>query len=184
MPRGKAAAFWPLMSVLVLADCGTKQLARDYLPLQHVPHSVIGDVVRFTLAYNPDAAFNLSLGPYSRWGFSLMAIAVLSVLGAVYRRTASDDRWQASALGLVSGGAIGNVLDRVRSPRGVVDFIDIGVGDVRFWTFNLADMGVTLGALLLVALLWHRGKSESNGPATHAAGARGRPVTSTRDEPS
>jgi signal peptidase II len=57
------------------------------------------------------------------------------------------------ALALVTGGAVGNLLDRLRSPRGVVDFIDIGVGDIRFWTFNVADVGVSIGAVLLAVVL-------------------------------
>ncbi len=52
------------------------------------------------------------------------------------------------------GGAAGNLIDRLRSGRGVVDFIDLGVGSVRFWTFNVADSGVTIGACLLVVALW------------------------------
>jgi signal peptidase II len=53
------------------------------------------------------------------------------------------------ALALAFGGAAGNLIDRFRSPAGVVDFIDIGIGDTRFWTFNIADSAVTIGALLL-----------------------------------
>jgi signal peptidase II len=49
---------------------------------------------------------------------------------------------------------MGNLLDRLRSPLGVVDFIDVGIGDVRFWTFNVADVGVTVGAVLLAMVLW------------------------------
>ena len=52
-------------------------------------------------------------------------------------------------LGLAWGGAAGNLIDRVRSPLGVVDFIDIGVGTTRFWTFNVADSAVTVGAVML-----------------------------------
>ena len=72
---------------------------------------------------------------------------------------------QAAALALVAGGAIGNVLDRFRTPggtyRGVVDFIDIGVGGWRFWTFNLADVGVTCGAILLALLMLRRSAAQS-----------------------
>ena len=152
----KARAFWPLLAVLVLADCGTKRLAVERLSPPHNPHLIIGDLVRFTLAYNPGAAFSMSLGPYSRWGFTILAMIVLYVLFGLYRQTESRDRWQAAALALVAGGAIGNLLDRLRSPRGVVDFIDLGVGTTRFWTFNLADVGVTFGAVLLAFILWRR----------------------------
>ncbi len=49
---------------------------------------------------------------------------------------------------------MGNLLDRLRSPRGIIDFIDVGIGDARFWTFNVADVGVSIGAVLLAMVLW------------------------------
>jgi signal peptidase II len=118
-----------------------------------VPHEVLGEVLRFTLAYNPGAAFSMSLGPYSRWIFGGFALVALVVLWRLYRMTGAGaragDRLRVLALGLAFGGAAGNLIDRIRSPLGVVDFIDIGLGDVRFWTFNLADSAVTVGALVL-----------------------------------
>ena len=165
MLTNKAKAFWPLLLLLIFADCTTKRLAEEHLLPEHVPHPVVGDVVRLTLAYNPDAAFSFSLGQHSRVGFTLLAIGVLVALGGVYRSTPAQDRVQAAALALVAGGAIGNVMDRFRMPggtyKGVVDFIDIGVGGWRFWTFNLADGGVTCGAILLALLLLRRGDRPS-----------------------
>ena len=55
--------------------------------------------------------------------------------------------------GLIAGGAIGNLIDRLTSVRGVVDFIDAGIGNARFWTFNVADSAVTCGAVLLAITL-------------------------------
>jgi signal peptidase II len=166
----KAKAFWPLLLLLVFADCTTKRLAEQHLVPEHVPHPVVGDVVRLTLAYNPNAAFSFSLGQHSRLGFTVLALAVLIALGSVYRSTAAQDRVQAAALALVAGGAIGNVMDRFRMPggtyRGVVDFIDIGVGGWRFWTFNLADVGVTCGAILLALVLLRRGSDSSPRPTS------------------
>jgi signal peptidase II len=157
----KARAFWPLLFLLVFADCTTKRLAERHLMPEHVPHQVAGVVVRLTLAYNPDAAMGISLGEHSRLGFSLIALVVVAVLASVYRTTPSQDRLQAMALALVAGGAIGTVMDRFRAPggtdRGVVDFIDRGIGGWRCWTFNLADVGVTCGAVLLALLLLRRG---------------------------
>jgi signal peptidase II len=168
MLTSKAKAFWPLLFLLVLADCTTKRLAEQHLAPEHVPHPVVGDVVRFTLAYNTGAAFSVSLGKHSRVGFSLLALGVLAVLASIYRTTPPKDRVQATALALVAGGAIGNVMDRFRSPggtyRGVVDFIDIGVGGWRFYTFNLADVGVTCGAILLALLLLRRGGADAPAP--------------------
>ena|SRR5690349_2440288 len=171
MLTSKAKAFWPLLLLLVFADCTTKRLAEEHLVPEHLPHPIVGNVVRFTLAYNPDAAFSFSLGEHSRIGFTVLAVAVLVVLGSVYRSTAAQDRLQAIALAMVAGGAIGNVLDRFRMPggtyRGVVDFIDIGLGGWRFWTFNLADVGVSCGAVLLALLLLRRGR-ESRGVTVDA----------------
>jgi signal peptidase II len=169
MLTAKAKAFWPLLFLLIFADCTTKRLAEEHL-VQHMPHPVVGEVVRFTLAYNPGAAFSFSLGEHSRVGFTVIALCVLVALGSVYRSTASQDRLQAIALALVAGGALGNMLDRFRSPsgtyRGVVDFIDIGVSGWRFWTFNLADVGVTFGAVLLALLMLKRGSGQSTEPST------------------
>jgi signal peptidase II len=118
-----------------------------------MPHRIFGDVVRFTLAYNPGAAFSMSLGDYSRYIFGAFAIVALVVLWRLYRMTGtgarSGDTTRIVALGLAWGGAAGNLIDRFRSPHGVVDFIDIGYRDVRFWTFNVADSAVTIGALIL-----------------------------------
>jgi signal peptidase II len=165
----KAKAFWPLLLLLVFADCTTKRLAEQHLVPEHVPHSVVGNVVQLTLAYNPNAAFSISLGEHSRVGFTLLALVVVAILVSVYRTTSSHDRLQATALALVAGGAIGNVMDRFRTPggtyRGVVDFIDIGYGSWRFWTFNLADVGVTCGAILLALLLLRRSESTPTAPA-------------------
>jgi signal peptidase II len=158
--KSKAAVFWPLVSLLVLADCTTKQVAAERLEPEHVPHEVLGDVVRFTLAYNPGASFSVSLGEHSRWILAALAFGVLGVLMVQYLRAAAHDRMLAVALGFVVAGACGNLLDRLRRPRGVVDFIDIGFGDVRFWTFNLADVAVFCGAVLLAHLLIRRDRDE------------------------
>jgi len=58
------------------------------------------------------------------------------------------------AIPLVTGGAIGNLIDRVRSSRGVIDFFDFGFGTMRWPVFNVADIGVTVGALMLAVSLW------------------------------
>lgn len=152
----KARRFWPLLCLLVIADCTTKRLAETHLAPAHVPHEVLGEYLQFTLAHNPGAAFSISVGPLSRVIFSVLAVVVLAVLWRLYRDTESSDRWQSVALALVAGGALGNLLDRLRSARGVVDFIDIGVGSYRFWTFNFADLGVTAGGVLLAVILLRR----------------------------
>jgi signal peptidase II len=145
--------FWGTAATVVLADVVSKMLAERMLAPKYTPHSIIGDIVRFTLAYNPGAAFSMSLGVYSRVIFGAFAVVALVVLWRLYRMTGSGvragDRGRILALGLAWGGAAGNLVDRFRSPDGVVDFIDIGYKSVRFWTFNVADSAVTIGAVLL-----------------------------------
>jgi signal peptidase II len=150
----KARVFWPILATLVLADCSTKRLVVEQLTADPGPHPILGEWLRVTLAYNPGAALNLSVGSASRVVFSIAALVAVTLLLLLYRQTEPGSRLRAAAIALVAGGALGNLLDRLRSPRGVVDFIDLGVGDSRFWTFNVADVGVMLGAILLAAILW------------------------------
>ena len=131
MTAPKSRWFWPLAALLLLADCGTKQLAEEQL-LLHLPHEVLGNAVQLTLTYNRGAAFSTSLGGYSRVVFSVLAMVMVAVLYRMYRDADAHDRALGAALGLIVGGAVGNLADRIRSPRGVVDFIDLGLGDTRF----------------------------------------------------
>ena len=110
--------------------------------------------MRLTLVYNPGAAFGLHLGPYSRWIFLALTVGVLTILWRLYRQTRDRDNVRTFALALVSGGAIGNALDRIRSADGVVDFLDLGSSTMRWPTFNLADVAVSVGAFLLAWVLW------------------------------
>jgi signal peptidase II len=152
----KSKRFWPVLLAVLLLDCSTKRIAVETLSPPDVPHNVLGDFLRLTLAYNKGAATGIVIGAESRWLLSAAAVVVIAILWNAYRRTAPQDTARLIALALLTGGAIGNVIDRVRGPAGVVDFIDFGLGPVRFWTFNVADVAVTTGALLLAYVLQHR----------------------------
>jgi signal peptidase II len=160
--------FWTAAVCVVALDVVTKIFAANNLPL-HVPKQIIGNVVRFTLAFNPGAAFSMSLGENSRYIFGAFAVIALIILWRLYRTSRPGDAARVLALGLAWGGAAGNLIDRFREPRGVVDFIDIGVGDVRFWTFNVADSAVTIGALLLAMVLWQEDRVQLAIAAAEAA---------------
>jgi signal peptidase II len=153
-PFSKAQLFWPILVTVVAVDVLTKAIAAKSLGLQRVPHDVIGEYVRFTLVYNPGAAFGLHVGEHSRWVFLALTIAALLILGRLFVSSSSTDKSRILSLALVCGGAVGNLIDRIRSHLGVVDFIDIGVGDARWPTFNVADMAVSIGAFLLAVVLW------------------------------
>lgn len=146
--RTNGRIFWGAAVSVVVADVITKYLAETFLML-HTPMPVLGEAFRLTLAYNPGAAFGMSLGGWSRLVFGAFAAVALVILFQLYRASSPGERLKPLAVGLAWGGAAGNLIDRIRSPRGVVDFIDVGVGDVRFWTFNVADSAVTVGAILL-----------------------------------
>ena len=161
--------FWSAAVLVLVLDLLTKLWAVSALWPPHVPHAVIGDVARFTLAFNPGAAFSMSLGEYSRYIFGAFAVVAIGILWRLFRVTEPGDTMRVLALGLAVGGAAGNLLDRFREPRGVVDFIDIGVGDVRFWTFNVADSAVTVGALMLAFVLWREDRRALAMAASEAA---------------
>ena len=162
---GRSRVFWPIVITVVLSDIFTKWIAvRDLYP-RGVPREVFGDVVRLTLVYNRGAAFGLHLGQYSRWIFLGLTIAALVILAQLYRTTSAKDIARTLAIALVSGGAIGNLIDRIRGPQGVVDFIDIGIGDMRWPTFNVADMAVSTGAILLAWVLWGEDRAERSASA-------------------
>ena len=148
-----ARVFWGAAITVVVLDVLTKLLVQHSLH-ELEPRQIFGEYVRFTLVYNRGAAFSMSLGAQSRWIFGSFAAIALFILWKLYRQSKPRDVARALALGLAWGGAAGNLIDRIREPRGVVDFIDIGVGTVRFWTFNVADSAVTVGALLLAWVLW------------------------------
>jgi signal peptidase II len=167
-----ARVFWGVGVMVVLADAFTKMLAVDQLVPSLRPREVLGDAIRFTLVYNPGAAFGLHLGPYSRWIFTLLTVGALLLLWHLYQGTRGDDRWRTLALSLVCGGAVGNLVDRLKSARGVVDFIDVGVGAHRWPTFNVADMAVSCGAVLLAYVLWR----EDAEAAARATSGRDAPV--------
>lgn len=180
MQRSNSGLFWPVLVLVATVDFCTKALAVNRLGLQHMPHDVFGDWLRFTLVYNPGAAFGLHVGEHSRWVFMVLTIVALVILGRLYTATRPGDVVRTMSLALVCGGAVGNLIDRIRAERGVVDFIDIGLGDSRWPTFNIADIAVSLGAFLLAWVLWGE-DAEAERVAVAAAAAVPEPAPVTAD---
>jgi signal peptidase II len=157
MPSGtRHLLFWGVVIPVVVLDLVTKRIAVATLSDRSV--RVLGDWFTFKLVYNPGAAFGINVGEYSRWVFMVLAIVALVVLGAMVRHTKPTQWFRLTALALVCGGAVGNLLDRIRSAVGVVDFIDIYIGPFHWPTFNVADMAVSCGAVALAVVLWHEGR--------------------------
>ncbi len=138
---------------LVIADWITKALVQRYMqPYQQI--DLIGEYLRLTYIFNPGAAFGIHLGAASRGVFLTLSLVALVALLGMYHVTPARARGRLIAIALIIGGALGNLVDRVRHAHGVVDFLDMGVGTVRWPVFNVADVAVTVGAVILAASLW------------------------------
>lgn len=137
-----------IAAVVLIADIVTKSLAVAHIDPAD-PISIVGDTVTLTLLRNSGAAFSMATG-YT-WILTIIALVVVAVIIRFSSRLRSG--WWMLGLGLVLGGALGNLVDRLfRSPgplRGyVVDFVSVG-----WWpVFNVADSAVVCGAVLLVVL--------------------------------
>ena len=147
-PPRRLGLLLSVATVVLLADVVTKVLAVKMLtPGQPVP--IIGDTVTWTLVRNSGAAFSMATS-YT-WVLTLIASAV--VLGIIWMSRRLVSPWWAIGLGMILGGALGNLVDRFFRAPGhlqghVVDFLSIG-----WWpVFNVADPAVVGGAILLVAL--------------------------------
>jgi signal peptidase II len=139
--------------LVFLAIAGTvvvfDQIAKAWLVANVSPGEVVevlGDWVRLIFSQNSGALFGLF-----RDNAVLFGIVSLAVIGLIvaYHGRAGRSLYMSIALGLLLGGAIGNLVDRLRIGY-VVDFIDIGIGDWRFYTFNLADSAISLAIVLLI----------------------------------
>lgn len=154
MPSGAERRLFLGVALGVVALDAITKLAAEAFLLRYAGVPVVGEWFQLRLVYNPGAAFGLHLGPYSRWIFLVLALGAVVLLGRMSRTAAPGDRFRQLALGLVAGGAAGNLVDRIRSPQGVVDFLDVGVGAIRWPTFNVADIAVSCGAIALAISLW------------------------------
>jgi signal peptidase II len=111
---------------------------------------VIGDVVQLWHAQNRGAAFSILQGEL--WLFFIVTAAALVMVAYFHRTLRERSIWLQVILGAILGGALGNFTDRVRLGY-VVDFVSVGIGDVRWPTFNVAESAVVCGIGLLVIYL-------------------------------
>lgn len=109
---------------------------------------VVGDLVRFVQGQNSGALFGLFRDQAIL--FALISVVVLALI-VVYHGRSGRSLYLSVALGLLLGGAIGNMIDRFRHGF-VVDWVDIGLGTLRFWTFNVANSAITVAILMLLAM--------------------------------
>ncbi len=155
MPSGarNSGPFWLVVGLVVALDRATKVLMARLLESDNAI-VVAGDYIQLHLVRNTGAAFGLHLGPWSRWIFTAIAVGAVYLLHRMWREAAPADRLRQWAVAVVAGGAAGNLIDRLLTSRGVIDFIDVGVGTTRWPTFNVADIAVSCGAVALAISLW------------------------------
>src|SRR3982074_3343283 len=140
------------VAVVVFAlDRVTKAWVSENIPLG-TARPVVGDYVRIVHAQNTGAAFGLL--PERTTLLSVLSVVAVLAIVYYYRQIASNSSLVSATLGMQLGGAFGNLLDRVTQGY-VVDFVDVGVGDIRFWAFNVAVSSSGLGITLVTAALWY-----------------------------
>src|ERR1700691_6645590 len=151
-PRG-SLGFLTVSAAVVVVDQATKlAVERELALFQSV--SVL-PVLEITRLHNTGAAFSFlaDAAGWQRWLFTALAIIVSAALVLWLRRIDRSARALASAVALILGGAVGNVIDRLRLGH-VIDFIHAHWGEHYFPAFNVADSAITVGAALLLLDAW------------------------------
>jgi lipoprotein signal peptidase len=130
--------------------------AGDFLTKEVASRVLAGDStvfapwLRFAVVHNPSGAFGFSAGAYT-WQLNLaLTLAAIALVIPVARDLARIDRTAPRSLGLIVGGALGNLVSLVNSPRGVVDFIDVRFSDAFGLVLNVADVAAYVGLALIV----------------------------------
>ncbi len=136
---------------VIAADRASKMLV-DSMDLA-IPHQLIGSFLQIIRGENRGGLFGIVQG--SAPLLALLSIGVIAALVIYHERERLHQVTPLTVgIGLLIGGAIGNLIDRLAFGY-VLDFIDMGIGSLRFWTFNIADAGISLGiVIMLVDTLW------------------------------
>jgi signal peptidase II len=149
-----------LSAMVIVLDQLSKLWAVGALQPVGLPHAIIPGFLNWTLVFNQGAAFSFltDAGGWQRWFFVLLALIISAVLVAWLARTPRRDWRTAMPLGLIVGGALGNLVDRLHAAQ-VTDFIQVYFRQWSYPVFNIADCGITVGAVMLVAFGLFAGKS-------------------------
>lgn len=140
--------------LIVFIDQATKMLIKNSMQLRE-SISLLGDIIRITYIKNPGMAFGIQIG--GKLFYTIFAsIACVVILIYLYEMK-PENFWARFALTTILGGAVGNLIDRIIHSE-VVDFIDIRI--VRWPVFNFADIAITLGMIILIAVVIFEKKQE------------------------
>ena len=142
-----------LIFLVVLLDQASKLWIVGHFSLyESLP--VIPGLFNLTYLTNTGAAFGMLAGEQGVWRqvfFVGVAVVALAAIGFLYRKLRAASVWYAVALGLIAGGAVGNLIDRLRLGS-VIDFLDVYVGVHHWPAFNLADSAITVGVAIFLLI--------------------------------
>jgi signal peptidase II len=164
--EGRTALVWIWLSALVVAlDQLTKwTIVNEFALYEILP---VGPILEITRLHNEGAAFGLlaQAGGWQRWFFLALAAAIgIAIVFWLRTLPARGYYWLTVGLALILGGAVGNAIDRFNDGF-VVDFLHFHVGDAYFPAFNVADIGITTGAIMLIIdALLHSRRSRATAP--------------------
>ena len=153
----KPTVFMPLsimLLVVVLDQLSKWRVITTFMLYES--REVVPGFFNLTYLRNTGAAFGFLAGNHGMWRQALfvgIAVVALVFMFSAFFYLRGQGRIFVCGLGLIGGGAVGNLIDRIFYGGLVVDFIDLGVGSHRFYTFNVADMGVTIGGVILFLCL-------------------------------
>ncbi len=150
----KVAVLLTVLAVILALDVVTKRWALEALAGGN-RMELFGGLLPLTLAFNRGAAFGLTIGEDPRWFFVPVTLVAVVLLVILVVQAARDDHLRILSASLVLAGALGNLVDRVRWDRGVVDFLGpVNLGFTHFPIFNVADIAITCGAFALALSFW------------------------------
>ena len=177
--RGLRGPYVWMMAAVVALDQVTKLLV-DRLMALHESHEVLDGFLRLTYVRNRGAAFGILSDaelPFQAGLFSLLSLAALAAIGLYAWRLPAQSRLPRMALAVIMGGAIGNLIDRMRLGY-VIDFVDAYLGPHHWPAFNVADSAITVGVVLLVLDMVLQPHPAPHAPAKGTAAGHGMPASS------
>jgi len=150
--------FFLISSIVVFLDQISKIFIKQYWidnNLHYTSINIFGNYLRFVFIENPGIAFGIDTSKYHIY---ITIITVLAVIVLIYYLYALiiENSYECLSWSFILGGAIGNCIDRVMvlipnsQYRGVVDFIDMGIGPYRWYVFNIADAAITIGLIIYI----------------------------------
>ena len=151
MPQNKYIRLALVAGLVVSTDQITKALILKYLPL-HKSIPVIEGFFDITHVLNPGGAFGFMARQNSsvrNWLFLFLSSLAVCLVFYFYKNTPKTHRFLATGLALIFGGAIGNLIDRIRFGK-VVDFLDFYIGAYHWPAFNVADSAITVGIIVFI----------------------------------